>query len=149
LDSAGAVLNRVKRAQFFSVFEEGNAVQYFYEPFLEAFDPNLRKELGVWYTPREVVKYMVSRVDDALRNDLGIASGLADPRVVVLDPCCGTGAFLVEVLGKIVSFRQRCIERKARADVQLGLSPGRFDSRGIVCPICDACLNSWGAASLF
>ena len=42
-----------------------------YEPFLEAFDPELRKELGVWYTPNEVVTYMVAQVDKALREDLG------------------------------------------------------------------------------
>jgi hypothetical protein len=103
LDSAGGVLNRVQRGAFFSVFDDGKAVQYFYEPFLHAFDPELRKELGVWYTPPEVVKYMVARVDRALRSDLGIADGLADPRVVVLDPCCGTGAFLVEVLERIAT----------------------------------------------
>ena len=44
---------------------------YFYEPFLEAFDPELRKQLGVWYTPTEVVRYMVARVDKALKDDLG------------------------------------------------------------------------------
>ena len=44
---------------------------------------------------------MVARVDQVLRSELGISDGLADPRVVVLDPCCGTGAYLVEVLGKI------------------------------------------------
>jgi hypothetical protein len=59
LDWTGAVLNRVDRASFFSNFEESHAVQYFYEPFLEAFDPELRKQLGVWYTPPEIVKYMV------------------------------------------------------------------------------------------
>jgi hypothetical protein len=53
---AELTLNRVDRATFFARFEEGQAVQYFYEPFLEAFDPELRKELGVWYTPREVVQ---------------------------------------------------------------------------------------------
>lgn len=47
LDWAGAALNRVDRASFFQKFQEGHAVQYFYEPFLEAFDPVLRKELGV------------------------------------------------------------------------------------------------------
>jgi predicted helicase len=72
-----------------------------YEPFLEAFDPQLRKELGVWYTPDEVVRYMVSRVDTVLREDLSISDGLADPRVYVLDPCCGTGTFLIEVLKRI------------------------------------------------
>ncbi|MHB8050491.1 MAG: type ISP restriction/modification enzyme [Coriobacteriia bacterium] len=101
LEWAEEVLWRVQRGPFFDKFEEHHAVQYFYEPFLEAFDPALRKELGVWYTPDEVVKYMVARVDWALREELGIADGLADPSVVVLDPCCGTGAYLVEVLRKI------------------------------------------------
>lgn len=101
LDWACSVLNRVDRASFFASFDEGAAVQYFYEPFLEAFDPELRKELGVWYTPREVVQYMVERVDRVLREELGRPEGLADPNVYVLDPCCGTGAFLVEVLNRI------------------------------------------------
>ena len=56
LDWAAAALNRVDRAAFFARFEENHAVQYFYEPFLEAFDPELRKELGVWYTPPEIVR---------------------------------------------------------------------------------------------
>ncbi|MGE0885091.1 MAG: type ISP restriction/modification enzyme [Blastocatellales bacterium] len=101
LDWAAAALNRVNRAAFFASFNEGEAVQYFYEPFLEAFDPQLRKELGVWYTPSEIVQYMVARVDTVLRTELGIADGLADERVYVLDPCCGTGAYLVEVLKRI------------------------------------------------
>jgi hypothetical protein len=101
LDWAGDTLNRVNRGEFFSKFEEGHAVQYFYEPFLQAFDPELRKELGVWYTPPEIVQYMVERVDRVLRSELGIADGLADPNVYVLDPCCGTGAYLVEVLNRI------------------------------------------------
>ena len=101
LDWAGEALDRVDRASFFATFEQQHAVQYFYEPFLEAFDPELRKQLGVWYTPPEIVKYMVARVDQVLRSELDIADGLADPRVVVLDPCCGTGAYLVEVLDQI------------------------------------------------
>ena len=101
IDSTCRALNRVDRVQFFARFEEGLAVQYFYEPFLEAFDPDLRKQLGVWYTPREIVQYQVARVDTVLREELDIADGLADPRVVVLDPCCGTGTYLVEVLKRI------------------------------------------------
>jgi predicted helicase len=96
-------LNRVDRAAFFQKFQDEHAVQYFYEPFLEAFDPDLRKELGVWYTPPEVVHYQVARVDTVLREELGLADGLADPNVVVLDPCCGTGAYLVEVLKQIAA----------------------------------------------
>jgi hypothetical protein len=101
LDSAAATLNRVDRASFFSTFEEKHAVQYFYEPFLEAFDPELRKDLGVWYTPTEIVDYMVARVDRVLREELGLPDGFADSRVYVLDPCCGTGAYLVSVLNRI------------------------------------------------
>ncbi len=106
LDWTEAALERVDREAFLKRFSEGEAVQYFYEPFLEAFDPKLRKDLGVWYTPREVVRYMVARVDRALRDDLGIAKGLADERVYVLDPCCGTGAFLVETLRRIAETEQ-------------------------------------------
>ena len=43
LDWAGAALNRVDRAAFFAAFDEGLAVQYFYEPFLAAFDPEVRE----------------------------------------------------------------------------------------------------------
>ena len=101
LDWTAAALDRVDQTAFFNRFDEGEAVPYFYEPFLQAFDPALRKQLGVWYTPTEVVRYMVARVDRALKDDLGIADGLAADNVYVLDPCCGTGAFLGEVLRRI------------------------------------------------
>ena len=103
LDWTAAALNRVDRKVFFERFNEGEAVPYFYEPFLQAFDPDLRKQLGVWYTPTEVVSYMVARVDRALKDDLGIADGLAAENVFVLDPCCGTGAYLAEVLRRIAA----------------------------------------------
>ena len=103
LDWTAAALDRVDRDTFFSRFNEGEAVPYFYEPFLEAFDPALRKQLGVWYTPGEVVRYMVARVDRALKDDLDIPDGLAAENVYVLDPCCGTGAYLAEVLRRIAA----------------------------------------------
>ena len=103
LDWTAAALERVDRAAFFTRFNTGEAVPYFYEPFLEAFDPALRKDLGVWYTPTEVVRAMVARVDTALKQDLGVSDGLAAENVVVLDPCCGTGAYLAEVLRRIAA----------------------------------------------
>ena len=103
LDWTAAALDRVDRGAFFARFAEGEAVPYFYEPFLEAFDPQLRKQLGVWYTPKEVVRYMVARVDRALKDDLDIPEGLAAENVYVLDPCCGTGAYLAEVLRRIAA----------------------------------------------
>jgi len=101
LDWTAATLNRIDAPEFFKRFNDAEAVQFFYEPFLEAFDPELRKQLGVWYTPSEVVTYMVARVDKALREDLGVADGLASEQVYILDPCCGTGAYLAAVLRKI------------------------------------------------
>jgi len=101
LDWTAEALARVDRSTFFSRFEDRFAIQYFYEPFLESFDPSLRKELGVWYTPPEIVHYIVERVDRVLREELGIEAGFADNQVYVLDPCAGTGSFLVEVLRRI------------------------------------------------
>ena len=103
LDWSAAALERVDRAAFFARFTSGEAVPYFYEPFLEAFDPTLRKVLGVWYTPTEVVQAMVARVDNTLKQDLRIPDGLAAENVVVLDPCCGTGAYLAAVLRRIAA----------------------------------------------
>ena len=103
LDWTAAALDRVNREAFFARFNEGEAVPYFYEPFLEEFDPALRKQLGVWYTPAEVVRYMVARVDRALKDDLGIEDGLTAENVYVLDPCCGTGAYLAETLKRIAA----------------------------------------------
>ena len=123
LDLACETLNRVDRQAFFTAFEREHAVQYFYEPFLEAYDPALRKTLGVWYTPPEVVRYMVARVDSALREHLGLPDGLADENVLVLDPCCGTGAFLVETL--------RVIAERLRAKGGNGLTAGEVKKAAV------------------
>lgn len=101
LEWATASLNRVVEEEFFQRFQTEHAITLFYEPFLQAFDPELRKELGVWYTPPEIVQYMVGRVDQLLRSELGIADGLADDQVFVLDPAAGTGSYLVEVARRI------------------------------------------------
>lgn len=119
LDWSADTLNRVNRPAFFERFAEEHAVQYFYEPFLEAFDPQLREDFGVWYTPGEIVRYMVARVDRTLREQFGRSAGLADPDVVVLDPCCGTGAYLVETL--------RAVHRYHSEEASLGESQAAFE----------------------
>ena len=133
LDWTAAALDRVDREAFFAKFNEGEAVPYFYEPFLEEFDPALRKQLGVWYTPAEVVRYMVARVDRALKDDLGIEDGLAAENVYVLDPCCGTGAYLSEVLRRIaVNLEGKGLGALAGAQVKKAATERVFDSRS--CP---------------
>lgn len=75
---------------------------YFYEDYLKAYDPAMRKGRGVYYTPPPVVNFIVRAVDDILKDSFGIAEGLADHhRVTVLDFACGTGTFLLEVCQRI------------------------------------------------
>ncbi len=98
---------------------------YFYEQFLAAYDPRARARRGVFYTPGEIVEYIVGAVDARLREELGLADGLADttswgelarrrPGLVVpagvspaqafvqiLDPATGTGIFLIGVVDRV------------------------------------------------
>ena len=71
---------------------------YFYEDFLAAYDPKLRKDAGVYYTPVEVVRCQVRLIDDLLVNRLNKPLGFADPGVVTLDPAAGTGTYLLGVI---------------------------------------------------
>lgn len=96
-----AALNRIDRNKFLDAFKEGGAIQYFYELFLAELDPKTRRDMGIWYTPKEIVRYMVERVDHVLRTEMKKDDGLADEDVYILDPCCGTGAYIMEVLKKI------------------------------------------------
>jgi type I restriction-modification system DNA methylase subunit len=50
---------------------------YFYEDFLKAYDPAMRKGRGVYYTPPPVVNFIVRAIDDILKDTFGIADGLA------------------------------------------------------------------------
>jgi len=45
-------------------------ILYFYEDFLQVFDPQARERYGVYYTPVEVVRYMVGAIDRVLRDRL-------------------------------------------------------------------------------
>lgn len=72
---------------------------YFYEDFLAAYDPKLRKNAGAYYTPVEVVRCQVRLIDDLLVNRLGKPMGFADPSIITLDPAAGTGTYLLGVIG--------------------------------------------------
>lgn len=51
---------------------------HFYEDFLKAYNPSLRKLKGVWYTPQPVVQFIVRAVDEILQRDFELSEGLAD-----------------------------------------------------------------------
>lgn len=108
-------------ADFGADNQRDDPVVYFYEEFLAQYDPEQRKDLGAFYTPKPVVRYIVKTVDDALKS-FGLPLGVADPTtwgeyvkthpdvkvpkgalpedsvVSMFDPANGTGTFLVEWL---------------------------------------------------
>jgi len=99
-------------------------VFHFYETFLAAYDPKLREARGVYYTPDPVVSYIVRSVDHVLKTKFKCPEGLSDAskikipnwtpekrtkkdemrktdechRVLILDPACGTGTFLYDII---------------------------------------------------
>ena len=106
-------------ADFGADNQRDDPVVYFYEEFLAQYDPAQRKDLGAFYTPLPVVRYIVKTVDDALKSyglPLGVADSTTwseyvvthpdidipklakpdDPVVSMFDPANGTGTFLVE-----------------------------------------------------
>ena len=118
VDDLAYLLDRADMASILSEFgkktRQEDPVVHFYEDFLAAYDPRLRKMRGVYYTPEPVVSYIVRSVDHLLRDRFGLADGLADtstvasedgklsrPRVTILDPAAGTGTFLREVVATI------------------------------------------------
>ncbi len=71
---------------------------YFYEDFLAAYNPELRKQAGAYYTPVEVVRAQVRLVDNLLITRLGKSLGFATEGVVTLDPAVGTGTYLLGII---------------------------------------------------
>ena len=71
---------------------------YFYEDFLGAYDPDLRKDRGVYFTPVEVVRCQVRLAADLLRTRFGKPLAFADPDVTILDPAVGTGTYPLAVI---------------------------------------------------
>jgi predicted helicase len=81
---------------------DADPVIHFYEDFLKEYDPALRKEMGAYYTPLPVVKFIIRSVDYILQKEFNLPNGLADTsklpnnkhRVQILDPAVGTGTFI-------------------------------------------------------
>ena len=71
---------------------------YFYEDFLAAYDPELRKARGVYYTPVPVVRAQVRLVGQLLRERFRKDLTYADEGVVTLDPAAGTGTYPLAVI---------------------------------------------------
>ena len=76
-------------------------VIHFYETFLAKYAPQRRVDRGVYYTPPQVISYIVHSVDKLLKKQLNRPDGLADDNTLILDPATGTGGFLLAVLDHI------------------------------------------------
>jgi N-6 DNA Methylase len=96
---------------------------YFYEDFLAKYDPKLRNDRGVYYTPVEVIRCQCRLVRELLRDRFGKGLDFADDDVVVLDPGAGTGAYL---LAAFQMGRDRTAERQGP-----GAVPGRAYGCGL------------------
>jgi predicted helicase len=70
-----------------------------YEQFFQRFSPDIADTHGIVYTPREIVDYMCNSVEEALKEEFGYT--LASPEVVILDPCTGTGNFIVNLIERM------------------------------------------------
>jgi hypothetical protein len=71
---------------------------FFYENFLAAYDPELRKKAGVYYTPLEVVQCQVRLIDEVLQKQFGKEMGFVEAGVATLDPAVGTGTYLLAIV---------------------------------------------------
>ncbi len=76
-------------------------VVHFYETFLAAYDPALREQRGVYYTPEPVVSYIVRSVDEILKTRFNKPKGLADEQTLILDPATGTATFIYLIIKSI------------------------------------------------
>ncbi len=105
VDDLAHVLDRADKVEvmrdFGTATKQEDPVVHFYETFLAAYDPKMRKSRGVYYTPEPVVSYIVRSVDHLLKTKFDKPLGLADPNVMILDPACGTGTFLYFVIQHI------------------------------------------------
>ena len=71
-------------------------IMHFYETFLAQYNPKEREQRGVYYTPQEVVSYIVRSLNIILREYFGKPDGFATGSVTVLDPAAGTLTFLAQ-----------------------------------------------------
>lgn len=98
---------------------------YFYEDFLAVYDPQERRQAGVYFTPVDVVQAMTAITDYILVERFGRRLGFADNQVVVLDPATGTGTFPLAVVEKAVAravpVRGPAGRRQAAANLQQNL----------------------------
>ena len=85
-----------------------------YERFLKLALPDTAANLGIVYTPTDVVDYIVRSVEDVLQAEFGVS--VSDEGVHLLDPFTGTGTFITRLLQSGL-IRPEDLERKYREEL--------------------------------
>jgi predicted helicase len=67
-----------------------------YDKFFKTAFPKMVEQLGIVYTPVEVVDFIIHSVNDVLKKEFG--RSISDENVHVLDPFTGTGTFITRLL---------------------------------------------------
>ena len=85
-----------------------------YGKFFATALPKVQSQLGIVYTPIEIVDFILHSVDDLLKT--AFRGGLTCENVHILDPFTGTGTFITRLL-QIGLIEKRDIERKYRQEI--------------------------------
>lgn len=67
-----------------------------YDKFFKTAFPKMVEQLGIVYTPVEVVDFIIHSVNDVLKKEFD--RSLSDENVNILDPFTGTGTFITRLL---------------------------------------------------
>lgn len=67
-----------------------------YDKFFKAAFPKMVEQLGIVYTPVEVVDFIIQSVNDVLKKEFN--RSISDENIHVLDPFTGTGTFITRLL---------------------------------------------------
>lgn len=67
-----------------------------YDKFFKTAFPKMVEQLGIVYTPVEVVDFIIHSVNDVLQKEFG--RSISDENIHVLDPFTGTGTFITRLL---------------------------------------------------
>jgi predicted helicase len=74
-------------------------LKYIYENFYKAYNPKAADKLGIVYTPKEIIKFMLESTDVLLEKHF--SKTIADKNVHIIDPATGTGTFITDLLNYI------------------------------------------------
>lgn len=104
-----------RAANIYDISEKQDFLTKVYEPFLNVYSPRDADRLGIVYTPQPIVRFIVNSVEAALNEHFN--KSLADEGVHILDPCTGTGNFIIAVLEKIHELRPSALEYKYQHEI--------------------------------